>query len=366
MVNVVGNAFVAGIMALTLSGGASALTLEDHVRSIKAQGTTAIVPAFDTLAARSADLDRSTRALCDAPTPQTLAAARAGFGSALDAWMRVEHLAFGPTVLFMRDNRFSFWPDPRNTTSRQLNQMLTERQDQAITPEAFAHGSIAVQGLPALERLLFEDTGTPLAAGSGTDEGAAAAFRCRFATAITANLSGMAADLDREWRAYVPRLAALTGGPYESPRHASAELFKSFSNQLQRIADLKLGKPLGPSADKANPRLLENWRSDHALSNIVANLEALRELYAGDGFHALAIKSGTDPEIDDLMTTGLDAALATARGIQAPLAGALSDTSQRAMVERLKLQVATLQSLAGGRLRAALDIPFGFNSMDGD
>jgi predicted lipoprotein len=41
-----------------------------------------------------------------------------------------------------------------------------------------------------------------------------AEFRCRFAHAIAANLSGMAADLDREWRAYVPRLAILTGGPY--------------------------------------------------------------------------------------------------------------------------------------------------------
>lgn len=324
---------------------------------------TAALPAFENLGEATARLDETAGTFCADPQASGLEAFRTGYRDTLDAWMRVEHLALGPTVLFMRNHRIAFWPDPRNTTGRQLARMITRRDGEALSAETFAKGSVAIQGLPALERLLFEN-GADLT--RTTEEGR---FRCDVAMAIAGNLAGMASDLAREWRDYGRALSLADGGAADNPRQATADLVQAFAAELQRIADLKLAKPLGETAGRGNPRLAENWRSDRALPNIVANLEALRAMYGrspAEGLRALATASGLDPELDGLMDAGLAAALATARSIDAPLADAVQAPEKRRLLERLREQVVTLHGLATTRLASALDTPLGFNAMDGD
>ncbi|HEV7371266.1 imelysin family protein [Arenibaculum sp.] len=323
----------------------------------------AVLPGFETLRDAALRLDAETEGFCAEPGAAGLNAAQARYREALDAWMRVEHLTLGPTVLFMRNHRIAFWPDPRNTTGRQLGQAVAQRDGAAISAENFARGSVAIQGFPALERLLFED-GAGLAQASED-----ARFRCRFATAITGNLAGMAADLEREWRAFGPSLVQADGGAFETPRQATAELLQAFTAGLQRIADLKLAKPLGETVERGNPRLAENWRSARTLPNVVANLEALQAMYGlgpTEGLRALARASGLDPELDGLMEAGFAAALDTARSIDVPLADAIGLPEKRQALDKLREQVSALHGLAATRLASALDAPLGFNAMDGD
>jgi len=355
--------FRAGLLAtlvLCAPLGAGALEQPAFKAANTALAQGVILPGFTRLAAATGALDAAARHFCTAPDAQGLAAVRDRFATALDAWMAVEHLQFGPMVLFMRNHRANFWPDARNTAGRQMAGMLAGRDEAAIAPQVFATGSVAVQGFPALERLLFED-GPALLAGD-----ADAAYRCRYVTAVTANLAGIGADLDREWRDYA---GGFPDGAFETPRQATAELLKHFTAGLQKVADLKLGKPLGDTPDRANPRLTEGWRSGRALATIETNLTALRDLYTGrdgDGLQALVAAAGVDPDLNPLMRDGFAAVLETVRSIRPPLGDALADPQQRAAVERLRQQVAALQTLATTRLAPALDIPLGFNSMDGD
>ena len=129
----------------------------------------------------------------------------------------------------LRAERLYFWPDPRNATARQLGELLAGRDPAALTAEGFVRASAAVQGLPAVERLLF-------------DEGAAAAFRrggdvgrrrCEVLEAITRNVAGITGEVAREWSrgdaAYARRVE--TAGPgnvtYPEPKEATQDLLKS-------------------------------------------------------------------------------------------------------------------------------------------
>src|SRR3546814_19685235 len=109
----------------------------------------------------------------------------------MDAWMAVQHLRFGPSLLFLRVDRVEFWPDKRGTVGRHLAQLLSDHDPQPLAPRVFAHGSVAVQGFPALERLLYESD----------DVVWMTSFGCAVPCAIGGHLERIGAGLLEDWPA---------------------------------------------------------------------------------------------------------------------------------------------------------------------
>ena len=136
-----------------------------------------------------------------------------------------------------------------------------------MTAEGFVRASAAVEGLPATERLLFDDG----AAAAFRREGAEGRRRCEVLETITRNVEEIAREVAQEWStgdaAYARRFE--TAGPgnvtYPGLKEASQDLLKSLHGGLERAASLKLLKPLGPSIGAARPGLAEEWRSGRAL-----------------------------------------------------------------------------------------------------
>jgi predicted lipoprotein len=269
------------------------------------------------------------------------------------AWQGAQHIAFGPVALFERHARFEFWPDPRNVASRQLSQLFQKRAPAAITPRSFGIGSVAVQGLGALERVLFDAEGAKKLASDD--------YRCAWLRAAAANVATMARDTEAEWREYGPRFASdAPGGVHAWPRDASLELFKSLHASVELVADRKLAKPLGDSADKARPLLAESWRSGSSIDNAEANLAAGLSLYD-------ALSPGVaDPALDEDLRKRFATVIEEAKAIDGELKEAVSDPRRRPEVERLQQDTAALKAAIANRLSAALDLPLGFKALDGD
>lgn len=359
-----------GCLALLLAGAAAAEAADSAAYRQLNLGLAEqhVIPRYEALAEATAALDDGTAAFCAAPQAAGLAALRDRFRDALAAWMGVQHLRFGPVQFLLRYDRFAFWPDKRNTGGRHLSKLLAGRDPAALEPQAFARGSVAVQGFPALERLLFGKDATGL-----TEAGEAGAFRCRVLRAIAGNLAGMARGTLEGWRdgegAYL-RVIGTAGEDnayYRDDKEASLDFFKAFHGALRMIADLKLARPLGGEAAKAKPRRAESWRSEASLANIRANLRALEELYGGPaGFSGFVVAIANNRDLDRRLRAGFEAARATAAEIRPPLSAALGDPAERKKVERLLAELRALQALASERLAAALDIPVGFNAFDGD
>jgi predicted lipoprotein len=321
-----------------------------------------ILPRYDGLAVAMADLHAVATAYCAAPASRPIAELQAAFGTAMDAWQDIQHVRFGPIDWFFRSQRFAFWPDPRNIVGKQMAELLARHQSGTVDVELLAKGSVAIQGLPAMERMIYGDAAGTLKSGSD------AIYRCHYVAAIAANLAQMAKETRAAWReggdrafAVVMLDTAKTDVPYRESQEATLELFKALYLAVELASDHKLARPLGAAIKDARPRLAESWRSERSLRNIQRNLAAARDLYQTGFAPAVA-----DKTLDTAIVASFARALATAASMETPLETAVQDPATRPQAEKLAGEVLALKKLLAERLPAAMDIPVGFNALDGD
>lgn len=318
---------------------------------------THVLPRYESLAAATARLDVAATAFCGGSRTD-ITGLRESWRGAMAAWQGVQHLRFGPAEWFNRVTRFAFWPDPRNVTARQLADLFEKRDPKVLAPEGFVTGSVAVQGLSALERVLFDDAE---AAKFASDP-----YRCDWVRAVTANVAGMSRSMLADWNSaphdFAREFIAANGGVagYRNAGEATLDLFKSLHTAVELVADHKLARPLGDSAKAARPRLAESWRSETSLANVTANLAAARDLFE-------RLRPGVaDAALAKEIVARFDAASAAASEIRGPLEAAVADPARRPAVERLRREALALKRILAERLTVALDLALGFNALDGD
>ena len=317
-------------------------------------------PRYRDFAETTASLDAALDDSCQDGQLDPAAVAPA-YHAAVDSWMAVQHLRFGPALLFLRADRVQFWPDKRGRVGRHLTKLLSAADPASLDEKRFASGSVAVQGLPALERLVFT-------------EDAAAGFACPVAVAIGANLASIAAGLRGDWGegpdgyAAVIRGAATGNVTYLDAREATLEFAKALRGALTQIADQKLDRPLGKAAPSARHKRAESWRSARSLRNIRHNLQAAEALYDSgeEGFAALLRRQPAGKQLDGEIT-------ATFARLQAGLAAqpdsfaeALRPKDAWQQLDDLRRDARGLMVLVGRAFGEVLDLPLGFNSFDGD
>ncbi|SLN75881.1 imelysin family protein [Oceanibacterium hippocampi] len=326
-----------------------------------------VLPGYRRLADTAAGFADDAMAYCGGK-PAAIEAARRSFDATMDAWMRAEHLRFGPIELLMRGYRFHFWPEGRGKLKAALAELLEDGDLEALSAENFPNASIVVQGLPAAELLLFGDE----PADPATDLGKRG---CAVLVAIAGNLRDMAANVLAAWQDGEQGFARTMTRPgednpyYETDRDAILMFFKSLDRALQLIADVKLNPVLGPTIDRARPGYAESQPSGRAMANIAAGLAAAEGLYLGDGgagFSSLATRYGNDAKLDPLLRKAFGVTRQTAASIALPLEQAVLDPVERAKLETLLAQVRALRQIVRTRLAPAIDIAAGFNALDGD
>lgn len=318
------------ILVLALLGAASAHALDEKAMA-EAVRTQHIVPAHARLAAATGALAALAAKGCTGR-----AALRDAFSASVVAWQGVQHLRFGPAEWFDRGQRFEFWPDARNVVGRQLAELFARRR----MPD-FEGGSIAVQGLTAIERALWDEDGRKLA-----DE-----FACNWLAAATVRLAAMAREMDAEWRA----------DKYFASRPAvdsARDVFKALHLAVEIVADHKLARPLGASPAAARPQLAEFWRSRLSGAAVAADLEAAAGLFA-----AMAPFVPDRPLAADVARR-LSAARDRARGLD--LDAGWANPAVRPAIEALRRDLRALKEILATRMTASLDLPLGFNGLDGD
>jgi uncharacterized protein len=246
---------------------------------------------------RAAQLDQAASAHVDAPTPATLANARARWEEAMAAWSAVELFQFGPLASRAESEgkdqvhgqglRELIYSWPRFTRCRVEEQIASERYK-----TGFANVPIASRGLFALEYLLFyEGSDTECAANSaaattwaGLDSAALIERKHRYLTAVSADVLGSSRQLLELWSPsggnFIQTFVNATG--YMNEQQALTILAWSLVYMEREVKDWKLGVPLGitlmhpvngPEAPFART----------GTTNILQNLRGFRALFQGCG-----------------------------------------------------------------------------------
>ncbi|MBB5752794.1 imelysin family protein [Prosthecomicrobium pneumaticum] len=321
-----------------------------------------ILPGYAALDAAAKEAARTIGAECTAPSADQPAVFAATFRDLLAAWAAVDFLRFGPMAENGRLERFAFWPDPHGTGTRQLRRMLADPDPALLAPGALARQSAAVQGLPALEGLLFAGDG-PI---GGTEP--KARFRCDLAVAVAGNLETIAAEAVAGWQGPDGFAAVMTApGPdnrvYRDPLEPVTEILKAVLLGLEQVRDQRLTPALGADAASAKPSRAPYGRSGATLAYLAASTAAIDRLAQQSGLLGLAPPAWkTLPNAAHFETGNVVEVFETAPALDT----ALTEPKARGKLEYARVVLKGLEELYQVQFAGAAGLSPGFNALDGD
>jgi predicted lipoprotein len=316
-------------------------------------------PGFERFSQTSGQFLAVVQSACQNPSPESLAELRARFGTMVSAFSAIELYRMGPLLVDNRQNRLFYWPDKRRVGERQLRELLADASAQHLTATDVSGKSVTLQGLPALERLLFgKSSQQHLAAASDTPD-------CQVVSAIAGNTHLMAMDINQSWQNESMMVQSMLHPEQGSEYFRSYdEVLRSLVTQIIVAIDVILDRKIAALMNEDGQiRQAPLWRSGQTLPMIRANLESVRALSVDSG---LAGVGGLDNELAfefrsaDQMLHKLQA-----------LPALTNDQSQltddaRSLLRSLTAVVGSIKYTLNDRFTAALGITAGFNSEDGD
>ena len=321
---------------------------------------------------RSADrLNAALQDWCAAPDKAGARRIDKGFAQLVRAWAGIEFLRFGPLVKANRYEKLNFWPDPRGITLRQVQGVLA-KPDAIPDAAQLATHSVAIQGLPALEYVLYREGGLLAGLSNGGVAAGVTPETCSYAMSVAGNLEQLGSELANEWRpggSYAQQFARPSAGNslYRSQQEVAAEAIKALSTGLQFARDVKLLPVLGESIEAVKAKRAPFWRSGQSIASMAASVQGMLRFYRAGGYRY----EGDEIWIDDSIQAELRRIDDNFKAMQAG-----SDTLD--FVELLstedgyrQLTLATLlmknaKSLVDEHVAPAFGVRIGFNALDGD
>lgn len=325
-----------------------------------------IIPGYRDLAEATNALSEASAGLCKSPSETTLEAARSAFSSVVERWSAIEIIRLGPALDQNRFERFLFYPDRKSTGLKQVQAILAKKDESATSPETLKGKSVAVQGLGALEFVLY-GTGAEVLSGKEGD------FRCRYGLAVSQNLRSIAGELLAAWEKPDGIQAAWKepgpGNPlFRDNREAATELLGVLVHSVEMIKDQRLrpfyAGTVHGTPDRGRPKLAIYWRSANTMPAISANLGGLQRLFDTAGMESLlpADSRSIAGSIDFLFK----ALIAATDGIEGPIEDALADEKQRAKLDFIALNTTDLLDRLNREFGGSIGLGAGFSFADGD
>lgn len=332
---------IVALMALPALAAPDYAKIEAHVQSMH------IAPSYQALAKSTEEMSNTVQAACTTNvTNEHGSKLHDTFRTAMDDWQSIQHIRSGPIALDDRHSRLQFWPDKRSVGGRHLARFLVKGRRADLASEKMSAASVALQGFPALERLLFDEA--PLGIRPLPDE---ALSRCDVAMSIAMNIAAVAKELATE---------------SEKPRAFGSEsklavraIVSDLITGIEVVQRLKLQVPVGEA--KSLPKRAENWRSARSLRNIERNLLSLRTL-------TLALNGAvdnTDPE-SKFIIDQFDAAILITQNLGEDMGAVLRTKDGALKLRSLALTLDDLKKLIAIYMTDQLSVNLGFNSLDGD
>jgi uncharacterized protein len=331
------------LMAGTVALAAGAATAQSAPRPFDHEGLAKqalehhIRPLYADLASAADRLRLTVETECRRRHGTGSDAIKTTFRNLVLAWSRTEHLRFGPVVDANRFERVVYWPDRQRIGERQVAQILSKGDSAVLAVEELARKSVAVQGVGALEIVVYGKGGDGLLAD--TPE---ARFACAYATAIAGNIGQIAKEIVAEW-ADSGQLAMLWLKPgeqnpvYKTSTDTTLELLKAFRAGIYNPRDLKLLPSLGLKRIAVRGQLAPKSRPPYELSGLAlaamaANAEGALDLYVNGGLaERLAV---AEPQTARLAQSNLESAI---KGMRELEPAGLAVFSEQALMDKLAL-----------------------------
>jgi hypothetical protein len=354
--------FVAALLALLLLAGPAApqgRVSTDTVHMVMARTIEDVVrPGYAAFADSVGKLEKGMAELCARPSASAYGTVRDVFAEAVAAWSGIDFIRFGPAAAANRLERVQYWPDRKSIGLKQVQEILATRDPSAADAASLAGKSVAVQGLGALEFVLF-GTGSEALASSGDP------FRCRYGQAIAVNLATIASELQAGWADGSAASTKWTVG--RDPEAAAAtlnELLSTVIHGLEAVRDVRLRGFLDVASGKDRPKLAIFWRSCQTIASIRANIAGLARMFDESAMIALLPEGETG--IADSIRFEFNELDGLLSGLGGPIDKLLSDDASRDRLVVADLVIKSLVERFDTQFAPAAGLSAGFSFSDGD
>ncbi|WP_169545669.1 imelysin family protein [Sneathiella aquimaris] len=325
----------------------------------------AILPGYTRLQNASRLQVSSLKSLCTQKTIANLETAQSDFKSLLIAWSKVELYRFGPARVDNRQEKLFFWPDRRSRGLKQIKSILLQEDNQVLIPENLIGKSVAVQGLTALEYVLFGKGAKTLSKSESSP------YRCSYGLAIAKVIEQNATFLKDGWQenARYPSILSNPGPAnpiYKSAKEVIRDLLQ-YSNEILQIVEMRKIQPmLKKGFDSAAHKPAPFWRSNMTIQTLVANLQSVAELQTLSDMQVLLPKDEKG-QVSSLHFE-ISQALKMLKVIKqyGTLSHILQNREAYEKLVYLKNPIGGAQNILSEYYPEALGITMGFNSLDGD
>ncbi|MBX3225661.1 MAG: imelysin family protein [Labilithrix sp.] len=330
--------------------------------------TTNIVrPAYDDAVTDVRALEARAIALRDAPTAESLAAARAAWRKARATWKFTDAFLFGPA------DDLAITAGAIDTAGDAVK--LEKRISDGSTIDAATIAKLGAneRGFGAVEVLLFDPARDDVVMlGAFGDAGSR---RGTLATVVAADLTAKVTAVRDAWSpaGFGDQLAKAGRGStiYTAEHQGIDAVVNALVSAAEIIIALRLAKPLGldVTPNVARPELIESPRADASLDDILAALAGIEAVYFGrrgaaQGLPLADAVADRNPSADARLRDALVQAKAAVTAVPGPLRTAVVDRRDPVIAAHVacrEVKRALAIDVAG-----ALGTSVGFAVTDGD
>ncbi|MEQ8481803.1 MAG: imelysin family protein [Hoeflea sp.] len=341
---------VAGFSADLEATGVLKDTLKDYVR-----------PAYSELQDNFRALEQRTEMLCRSPSEQALGKVRNAFEDAAMAWAGIEWFRTGPAMSDNRLERVLFYPDRKSTGLKQVRRAMRTEDADVTSKDTLSRQSVAMQGLGAVEFLVFGKDADRLADG-------AAGFRCAYAMTVASNLAGIALELSEGW-ADDEKLSALFVAPasdnplFRDDVEALNLVLGTIIHGLEAIRDIRIGGFLREPGNDRTVSALYRY-SGLTMQSVAANLEGLERLFNRSGIERVLPDGEAD--LADQVRFEFNQSIRTARSLEGNLDDLVAEETTRRKLVYLQNSIRYTIKRLNDEIAPAAGLAAGFSFGDGD
>lgn len=302
---------------------------------------------------------------CSAPQEKGLEQVRKQFKATALSFAGIEHIRFGPILEKFRLERLVYWPDRKGGGLRAIKNVLKKKDLSALSTNSFFKKSAAVQGLTALEYVLFGSGSQDLLTGNE-----AGTYRCQYGIAISRNVSEMVKVVVHEWLEGMPLVEQMTKpGPeqkhYRSRKEVILEIYQAVTNGMKTLQEARMSPLLGKNEKSSKGKKALFWRSGLALGMMKANLQAIDHMVQVSGFETLLLKTPVDLQLHVRDMFKKTYSLFDQLEGQSILA-VVANPDRRKLFQSIMKNINHLNVGFSRYFAIAADLPLGFNASDGD
>lgn len=338
-----------------------ALTRQTHQRFVDDY----IVAHLQNFKTEAQTLDMAVTDACAQGGEPQWQAVKTSFAAAVTAWMPLQSMRFDAFEKNSRDLRTYFWPNSRG--EKQAGKFLYQTDMSKLEPSYFHNLSVALQGLPIIEWLLYHKDSTLFA-----NDQQLKTYTCHYLAAVALNLTVITDELLAEFGdGGAARIILLSPSDsnelYGALPEVTLQFYKAVHAMVEMVHGQKLSRPIANELKYLKPKRLEMWRAGLTKTNMMANIASIYDAYKIFSPMILAAEQGA--ETDVAIQQQFADTMQLLNGLPDDFYAALSGDEQPAMWQQAReliSQLAMLKNTLAIKGTEALDIPLGFNALDGD